>query len=122
MNNWSTAGNWTPAGPPEAFDDVKFFDLGAGGVAISNVNNVADNAFGGTIASLHYGNTNGNHATLIPNGRTLRIAGSTGLTVGTETDNGNTQLVNATVRVVAGGGVGVPPVAPEATRGEVASL
>lgn len=96
-NNWSADGNWNPAGAPEAFDEVKFFDIGAGGVAVSNVNNLVDATFGGTIASLQFGNTNGNHTMLIPAGKTLNVVGATGLTVGTETDNGNAQAVNTTV-------------------------
>jgi hypothetical protein len=96
-NNWSTSGNWNPAGPPEAFDDVKFFNAGASGVAVSNVNNVVDATFGGTVGSLQFGNTNGNHTTLIAASKTLNVIGSTGLTVGTETDNGNTQAVNITI-------------------------
>src|SRR5262249_19706772 len=24
LNNWSTSGNWSPSGPPETLDDVKF--------------------------------------------------------------------------------------------------
>jgi autotransporter-associated beta strand protein len=96
-NGWSTDVNWSPSGPPEAFDDVIFFDPGASGVAVSNVNNAVDAIFGGTIGSLHYGNTNGNHTTLIPAGRSLTISGGTGLTVGTETDNGNAQGVNTSI-------------------------
>ena len=97
LNNWSVSGNWIPSGPPEALDDVKFFETGAIGVAVSNVNNVLDATFGGTVASLHFSNSNGNHTTLISSGQILRIFGSSGLTVGTETDNGNTQQVNATM-------------------------
>ena len=48
---------------PEFLDDVRFFDAGAAGVAVSNVNNYVDANFGGNIASLQYGNTNGNHTT-----------------------------------------------------------
>jgi len=96
-NNWSNGGNWSPAGPPEALDDVKFFDIGASGVTVSNINNVVDLTFGGTIGSLHIGNTNGNHTALISPGKTLNITGATGLTVGTETDNGSIQQVNTTL-------------------------
>ncbi|MGD0260908.1 MAG: DNRLRE domain-containing protein [Verrucomicrobiota bacterium] len=96
-NAWSASGNWSPAGPPDAFDDVKFFDSGAGGVAVSNINNAVDAGFGGTVASLQYGNTNGNHTTFINPGATLSLIGLNGLVAGTETDNGQTQTVSATV-------------------------
>lgn len=96
-NPWSTSGNWAPNGPPEALDDLKFFDTGAVGVAVSNVNNVVDAAFGGVVSSVHYGNTNGNITTLIAFGKTLSISGSGGLKVGTETDNGTAQVVNTTI-------------------------
>jgi autotransporter-associated beta strand protein len=101
-HNWSTGGNWSPAGPPEALDDVKFFDTGAGGVAVSNMNNVVDAGFGGTVASLQFGNTNGNHTTLISPGQTLGVSGPGGLFVGTGQDNGANQLVNATITGVGG--------------------
>jgi hypothetical protein len=101
-NNWSTGANWSPTGPPEALDNVKFFDLGAAGVAVSNVNNAVDSNFGGEVASLQYGNTNGNHTTLISSGQTLLLSGTNGLMVGTETDNGSAQTVSATVTGVGG--------------------
>jgi len=97
LNDWSTSGNWSPAGPPETLDDVKFLDTGASGVAVSNVNNLLDASFGGEIASLQYGNTNGNHTTLIAPGQTLTISGASGLIVGTETDNGAAQTVFSTI-------------------------
>jgi hypothetical protein len=96
-NNWSASGNWSPAGPPEAFDDVKFYNTGATGLAVSNINNLVDSSFGGTVASLQYGNTNGNHTTSIAAGSTLTLAGSDGLIVGTETDNGTVQTVFSTI-------------------------
>src|SRR5438034_467235 len=37
-NAWSASGNWT-GGVPGAGDDAKFFDPGATGVAVSNINN-----------------------------------------------------------------------------------
>jgi len=101
-NNWSTGGNWTPAGPPEGFDDVKFFDAGAGGVAVSNINNVVDASFSGTIASLQFGNTNGNHTMSVSAGKILEISGVNGLIVGTETDNGSAQSVFTTITGKAG--------------------
>ena len=96
-NSWSASGYWSPAGPPETLDDVKFFDPGAAGVAVSNINNFLDADFGGTVASLHYGNTNGNHTTLVAPGSTLSVSDANGLTVGTETDNGTAQAVFATI-------------------------
>ncbi|HXU78484.1 MAG TPA: DNRLRE domain-containing protein, partial [Methylomirabilota bacterium] len=94
-NPWSTALDWLPVASPETLDDVKFFDNGAAGVSVSNVNNFVDAAFGSAIASLQYGNTNGNHTTLIASGQDLTVAN--GLTVGTGTDNGNAQAVNTTI-------------------------
>ncbi|HVM46418.1 MAG TPA: heparin lyase I family protein [Candidatus Acidoferrum sp.] len=92
-NNWSSAGNWSPAGPPGTIDSVEFFNQGATGV--SNINNVVEAGFSGAIAALQYGNTNNNHTTLIATGQTLNVGG--GLTVGTETDNGSSQTVFATL-------------------------
>ena len=92
-NNWTNVNNWSPTFAPEYADNVKFFNAGASGIAISNLNNFI--AFDTAIASLQFGNTNGNHTTLIGDGNTLTISG--GLTAGTETDNGNGQVVSATV-------------------------
>ncbi len=84
--NWSAAANWSSGFVPGAFDAVIFIDSGAV-IAASNINNAVDGgAFGGSLATLQYGNTNGFHTTLIPAGQTLTIGGA--LTVGTETDNG----------------------------------
>jgi pectin methylesterase-like acyl-CoA thioesterase len=92
--NWSTAANWT-GGLPGASDDVKFFNNGAN-ATVSNLNNVVDGgAFGGTIASLQFGNTNNFHTMLIPAGQSLTIAGP--LQVGTGTDQSSSQSVFATV-------------------------
>jgi autotransporter-associated beta strand protein len=102
LNNWSIAGNWSPAETPESLDNVKFYDVGATGVGVSNINNAVDVNFGGTIASLQYANTNGNHTTFIAPGNTLTISGSSGLTVGTETDNGSGQTVFTTITGSAG--------------------
>src|ERR1039458_9835527 len=93
VNNWSTTNNWLPTESPEFLDDVKFFDAGAGAVAISNVNNVVDANFGGNIASLQIGNTNGNHTMRIADGQSLNLSGANGFVVGTETDNGSAQTV-----------------------------
>jgi autotransporter-associated beta strand protein len=97
QNAWSTSLNWNPNQTPEFLDDVKFFDPGATGVSVSNINNAVDLNFGGTIASLQYGNTNGNHTTLLPSGTTLTLLGANGLTAGTETDNGTAQTAFATI-------------------------
>jgi autotransporter-associated beta strand protein len=99
-NNWSASGNWLPAELPEALDDVKFYNPGATGVVISNVNNFVDAGF--TVASLQYANTNGNHTTAIASGATLNIIGANALVTGTETDNGSTQTVFATITGVGG--------------------
>jgi len=96
--NWSTGANWLPAALG-AGDDVKFYDNGSVAAA-SNINNVVDADFG--IASLQYGNTNGNHTTLIASGNALDISGTNGLGVGTETDNGTAQTVDATLTGTAG--------------------
>jgi hypothetical protein len=96
-NNWSTTNNWLPKESPEFLDDVKFFDAGAAGVAVSNVNSVVDANFGGNLASLQIGNTNGNHTIRIADGQSLNLSGANGITVGTETDNGSAQTVFATV-------------------------
>jgi hypothetical protein len=92
-NNWSSGGNWSPAGPPTDLDTVNFFNPG-GAAAVSNVNNVVDSSFAGSIASLQYGNSNNNHTTLIAAGQTLNVGS---LTVGTETDNGGSQTVFTTL-------------------------
>jgi hypothetical protein len=92
-NNWSASGNWSPSGPPGAIDNVEFFDTGAVS-SVSNVNNFVDSSFGGSIATLVYGNTNNNHTTSIAAGQTLNVGS---LTVGTETDNGSAQAVFATI-------------------------
>lgn len=100
-NNWSSGANWSPAEVPEAFDDVKFYDPGANSISVSNINNFVDTDFGGPIASLQYGNTNGNHTTLIGSG-TLTISGTNGLIVGTETDNGTAQTVSSAITAPGG--------------------
>lgn len=94
--NWSNANNWVGGIAPGGSDDVKFFDAGATNAA-AVVDNVMDSGFGGTVASLQYGNTNGFHTTLIPSGSTLNVTGAGGLTAGTLTDNGSAQIVTATV-------------------------
>src|SRR5438309_1623811 len=80
--NWSTGANWI-GGTPSSGNDAEFFDSGAIGNPISNINNVVSGSVG--IASLQYGNTNGSHTTFIAPGNTLTISGSGGLAVGTTT-------------------------------------
>ncbi len=94
-NAWSTNAFWSLGASPGPNDDVRFFDGGAAGLAVSNVNNFVDASLG--IGSLQYGNTNGNHTTLIAPGQTLLVTNANGLVVGTLTDNGNAQLVTATM-------------------------
>ena len=93
--NWSTAGNWT-GGLPGSGDDVKFFNPGAN-ATVSNINNVVDGSFAGTIASLQFGNTNNFHTTLVASGQTLSVTGAGGLRTGTGTDQSTSQSVFASV-------------------------
>lgn len=95
-SNWSTGANWVNSTAPGSADDVKFYDLDNVATA-SNINNVVDLSFPGSIGSLQYANTNGFHTTSITNGQTLNLVGANGLTAGTLTDNGNAQIVNATI-------------------------
>lgn len=95
-SNWSTGANWVNTTAPGSADDVKFYDLD-NVATVSNINNVVDLSFPGTIGSLQYGNTNGFHTTSITNGETLNLTGANGLTAGTLTDNGSAQIVNATI-------------------------
>jgi polygalacturonase len=78
--NWSNGYNWAGSVFPAAADDVKFFDAGAV-ATVSNINNVVDGTFSGTIGSLQYGNTNNFHTTLISAGQTLNLTGTNGLSV-----------------------------------------
>jgi hypothetical protein len=95
-NNWSAAGNWSPAGPPEIQDSALFLNPGAV-ASISNIDNCVDAGFAGAVTAVQFGNTNNNHTTLIASGQTLNVTGENGLLVGTETDNGSSQTVFATV-------------------------
>ena len=101
-NRWSNTNYWLPTLLPEATDDVKFYDAGASGVGVSNVNSSLDVNFGGNLASLQIANTNGNHTILVTNGQSLSLYGTNGLVVGTETDSGASQLINATLTGLAG--------------------
>jgi fibronectin-binding autotransporter adhesin len=98
--NWSTAGNWSPPGPPNSGKDVMFFNTGIAGAA-GTVDNVVDSNF--TIGSLTYGNTNNYHTTLIKSGVTLTVGGDTiGLVAGTGTDNGVSQQTINTITGIGG--------------------
>ena len=92
--NWSTAGNWSPAGPPVSSNDVFFYDVGATNTA-GAINNFVDNTF--TIGSLSYGQTNGFHTTAIASTKTLTLGDTNGLVVGTGTDPQDGQLTTAGV-------------------------
>ena len=102
--NWGTGANWTNATlggvgiVPAAGDDVKFYDAGNNGLQ-GVVNNIYDGTgtFGGTIASLAYGNTNGYHTTQIGTGVKLQVTGINGLVVGTPTETTVSQQVYATI-------------------------
>ncbi|MDE3068484.1 MAG: hypothetical protein KGJ60_13185 [Verrucomicrobiota bacterium] len=80
--NWSTPGNWTPAGPPGPNDDAIFLDQGATNDAVS-INNIisADT----TVESVWIAPTNGSTTnteafnTLIQPGVTLTVTGTNAL-------------------------------------------
>jgi pectin methylesterase-like acyl-CoA thioesterase len=101
LNNWSSGLNWTDITTsvtgvvPGATDDLKFFDTGA--ASVSNVNNVVDAGFAGTVASLQFGSTNSTHTTLIAAGQVLTLSGANGLVVGTPGDLGVARNVTNTI-------------------------
>jgi hypothetical protein len=100
-NNWSVPLNWTNLtsvgnGPPGPANDVIFASI-ATRAASNAINNIVDSDT--TVASLTFNNTNGFHTTLINPGRTLTAGG---LTVGTETDLGNTVAVYDTITGAGG--------------------
>jgi hypothetical protein len=92
--NWSNGSNWLGGLPPRAIDDVFFYNNGAVTTA-SNINNIADSSFGGTVSSITYGNTNNFHTTLINPGVVLTCVSN--FSVGTETYVSPTQTVVATI-------------------------
>jgi autotransporter-associated beta strand protein len=94
---WTTPGNWSAGGPPGDSDTAAFYDDGAAFDA-TTVNNIV--SANHTIQSLVFGQTNGFHSTLTQPGVTLTLSG--GLTVGTETDNGSSQTVYATIAGTGG--------------------
>ncbi|HZM03382.1 MAG TPA: autotransporter-associated beta strand repeat-containing protein, partial [Candidatus Saccharimonadales bacterium] len=90
--NWSTAVNWSPAGPPAITNDVEFIDLPSTSAGQGIVDNVVNNSF--FVGSLTYGQTNSYHTTLISPGKTLTVGGDAlGLNAGTGTADGNIQTV-----------------------------
>jgi autotransporter-associated beta strand protein len=94
--NWSDSLNWSGV-TPAAANSVFFYDAG-GVVTVSNINNIVDGNT--TILTLQYGNTNSYHTTLINPGVTLTVSNNAAgnlFTVGTLTDNGVSQIVDATV-------------------------
>ena len=99
--NWSDAANWT-GGTPGPATNIYFFDPGTNGTQ-GVVNNIVDGNT--TILSLQYGNTNGFHTTQIKSGLTLTVSNNATANlvfVGTGTDNGAGQIVNATVTGTGG--------------------
>ncbi len=88
---WATGGNWSSASPPASGDAALFFDAG-GAASPGIVDNIV--AASSAIASLKYGNTNNFHTTQINSGQTLTVTG--GLTVGTEANGPDAQIVTAT--------------------------
>ncbi len=99
--NWSTGANWVGGSAPSSADDVKFFNLGTNTTA-GVPNNYVDPAFGGTIASLQFGQTNAPHTISISNGLTLNITGTGGLFVGTSADAQLATTNNAAIKGVEG--------------------
>jgi autotransporter-associated beta strand protein len=119
--DWSTPGNWTPAGPPGANDEARFFNQGA--VADATIDNII--SVNTTIQTLWIGQTNSpNHNMQINSGITLSVVGTNdngygsmgsdpdagGITpdpdplrfrstlyVGTKTTNSSTQVTKGTV-------------------------
>lgn len=94
--NWSDNLNWLGNVAPGSGDDVKFFDPGVAGT-VGTIDSIVDGSFGGTVASLQYGNTNGFHTTSISSGVTLNVTGANGLTAGTLQDSGSALIVDASI-------------------------
>lgn len=92
--SWSDGNNWLSGVSPQPMDNVYFFNNGAVST-VSNINNVVDAAFGGTVSSISYANTNNYHTTLINSGVTLNCISN--FTVGTESYTTTTQALVATI-------------------------
>jgi hypothetical protein len=97
-NNWSSASNWSLGRVPGPGDYVMFTDAGSS-ATVSNINNVVDSGFAGTIGTLHYANSNGFHTTLIAPGQTLVLTGD--LIAGA----GPPSCASRTVNITGPGGV-----------------
>ena len=119
--SWSTAGNWSPSGPPGPNDEARFFNPGA--VADTTVDIVVSAST--NVQRLWFGQTNGpNQNMTINSGVTLTVGGTNdngygplgsdpdagGITpdpvpsrylstiyVGTKTTNSSTQIVKANI-------------------------
>jgi len=77
---WSSAGNWSPAGPPGASDNVTFTNDAVADNPIvlgGAVNNIVDANFLNSINSLSYMNTNGFHNTSLINPLIVRGTSAT---------------------------------------------
>ncbi len=93
--NWSTAVNWTNTtsggyGQPGISNDVVLGSTATVGTS-NTVDNIVDTS--PTINSLTFNNTNGFHTAQIAGGAALAVVGSKGITIGTESDLGNTAIV-----------------------------
>lgn len=92
--NWSDSANWSTLAIPGSGDIAKFDEPGET-LTASNIDNIVDAAFGGTVNALQYVNTNGFHTTLIAPGVTLNVSGGA-FSVGT-TVNSGVVTVNPTI-------------------------
>ena len=95
--NWSNSVNWS-GGTPASTASIFFYDPGASSLGVSNINNIVDTST--TVYLLKYGNTNNFHTTLINPGVTLTVSNNTATNIvyiGTGTDNGIGQVVDATL-------------------------
>jgi len=84
--NWSTPGNWSPAGPPGAADEARFLDAGSTNDNVS-INNIVSTDI--TIERLWVGPTNGLTDGSVIAAHNLLINQSVTLTVRGTNDNGS---------------------------------
>jgi len=105
--NWSISANWS-GGVPGPTANILFTNAGSA-ATVSNINNVVDTST--TLQSLQYANSNilglasSYHTTLINPGVTLAVSNNAAanlLIVGTLTDNGLSQIVDATMTGAGG--------------------